>query len=1030
MTDIASLNDQFSSPIFFHGKKLLELGRVNPSFFKANLPAYVIISGIIDENNTKYETKLTVKNQEDKTKFTSQCTCKLWNSDDHCAHSVALWLKCLDLLHSQDKLPNLMTSYSSTEGVTAERFGTIVKTPQQLHGSKMNSTFTSLYYTLTNRKNIAFDSPKKFEGKLVLNFHLAEEDQNLLPLITSDRHFSYVWSYVDQTGQEIKEISLFDVHYLFNWRTGDFYYLPTDIAELVRKLKIFSPPQDIDEFLRLTKTFEKKDFIELQMNGTPFSELELSDMKWNFFVDETDRKSFLKLKVQLTNPENQVLHPPMLLQLWASEGGWLNSFRQKNDAMAFIKTLCLDFDHETQLYKKHIHPSSKKVYITEWLDLIFAGEDILHFDLADKKLYRLDTVLFKKLMLALEVCFQDQAFKSSFFHMEDRNVALYIPKNVLMEGLTSFYQQLLQYDIPLYYRDQAIKTWKNTIRFERQKNHVDWFEVDLIVNSEDYELIKNADIQGNYFLSTNGLTLLTDKERDLLRFMKRYVKSDAEEKKEGDGIRRFGLSLKRARVFELFELKKFGIEGALTPEEEAFCERVLTMQNMPQYPLPERYVSIARPYQVTGYQWLRFLYEHKFGACLADDMGLGKTLQTIMLLQSLKSELKKVLIISPVSILFNWKSELEKFSDLKYSIYYGQDRDIDSDAQIILTTYGLLKREALTSVNGDPFDIVIFDEVQHLKNIRSLGANAARQLKAKFRICLTGTPVENDLSEFFNIMDLSVPGVWGELSLIKSQTKNRLIARQTVKPFILRRTKAQVLQELPEKIENLVYLDFNDEEKQYYADRLKDIQLQMLNTQYQKRYGDILKSLLELRQLCLWQSKPHFKSTKIDFLIENLEQILEEGHKVIVFSQFTTYLDFIQNKIRERNWKYSRIDGSQTIKKRSEEVERFQNGDSQIFIISLKAGGFGLNLTAASYIFLMDPWWNPAVEKQAIDRAHRIGQENKLTVYRPIIKHSVEEKVLVLQQAKSELFNDLMAEDNQEFYSGKLTMDDFKNLLS
>jgi SNF2 family DNA or RNA helicase len=197
-----------------------------------------------------------------------------------------------------------------------------------------------------------------------------------------------------------------------------------------------------------------------------------------------------------------------------------------------------------------------------------------------------------------------------------------------------------------------------------------------------------------------------------------------------------------------------------------------------------------------------------------------------------------------------------------------------------------------------------------------------------------------------------------------------------------------------------------------------------------KRYGEVLKSLLELRQLCLWQKHPTLHSTKIDFLMETLETLVEEGHKTLIFSQFTTYLDLIENKIRVAGWKHARIDGSQTIKKRGEQVELFQNGDAQIFLISLKAGGFGLNLTAASYIFLMDPWWNPAVERQAIDRAHRIGQENKLTVYRPIIKESVEEKVLVLQQSKRELFRDLMAEDDDDYFSGKLTMDDFQHLLS
>ena len=646
----------------------------------------------------------------------------------------------------------------------------------------------------------------------------------------------------------------------------------------------------------------------------------------------------------------------------------------------------------------------------------------------------LNTKVFKKTFLAFLDSYGELGFKTTFYFKEDRKIVFQIPKNNLLEGISKFYKDLSPYNISIFYDQQQIRTWKSSIRFERNKEKLDWFQLDLVVSDDDLEVIKNAEITDNFLLSNKGLVLLSDEQKDLLRFMKRYTKFEGEKKDLGGtkGLSRFGLFLQRSRIFELFELKRLGIEGALTEDEEQFCEKIMTMQDMPQYDLHPRYKDLARPYQVGGYNWLRFLFEHKFGACLADDMGLGKTLQTIMLLQTLKETAKKILIICPVSILYNWRNELEKFSDLTYSIYYGEERDLKTDAQVILTSYGLMKKESFSSLGETEFDILIFDEVQHLKNIRSLGANAARQLKAKFRICLTGTPVENDLSEFYNIMDLCVPGVWGDLGIVKSasKNKNRLLARRTVKPFILRRTKDQVLKDLPEKIENHVFLDFSDEEKETYQQKLNAIRANMIAPGGSKRYGEVLKSLLEMRQLCLWQKQPQFQSTKIDFLMENLEQLVNEGHKTLVFSQFTTYLDMIENKIKVAGWKLARIDGSQTIKKRGEQVELFQEGDAQVFLISLKAGGFGLNLTAASYIFLMDPWWNPAVERQAIDRAHRIGQENKLTVYRPIIKNSVEEKVLVLQQSKQELFRDLMAEDDDQYFSGKLTMDDFQHLLS
>ncbi len=670
--------------------------------------------------------------------------------------------------------------------------------------------------------------------------------------------------------------------------------------------------------------------------------------------------------------------------------------------------------------------------MSDWIQLVTRDEEIPFFDPTFKKIFMLNTKTFRKVFLAFLDSFGEIGFKTSFYFKDERKIVFQVPKNNLLEGVAAFYQFLTPLKIPIFYDQQQIRTWKSSIRFERNRERLDWFQLDLVVSDEDLDVIRNAEMTDNFLLSSKGLILLSDEQKDVLRFMKRYTKFEGEKKETtSNGMSKFGLSLQRSRIFELFELKRLGIEGALTKEEEEFCQNIMTMENMPTYEVDKRYSEIARPYQLAGYNWLRFLYEHKFGACLADDMGLGKTLQTIMLLQTLKDSVDKILIICPVSILYNWKNELEKFSDLTWSIYYGDEREFKSDAKVILTSYGLMKKESFSTFAEENFDILIFDEVQHLKNIRSLGANAARQLKAKFRICLTGTPVENDLSEFYNIMDLCVPGVWGDLGLVKSasKNKNRLLARRTVKPFILRRTKDQVLKELPEKIENHVFLDFTHEEKEFYQQKLNSVRANMMGSG-SKRYGEVLKSLLEMRQLCLWQKQPQLLSTKVDFLMENLEQLVTEGHKTLVFSQFTTYLDMIENKIKVAGWKMARIDGSQTIKKRTEQVELFQNGDAQIFLISLKAGGFGLNLTAASYIFLMDPWWNPAVERQAIDRAHRIGQENKLTVYRPIIKESIEEKVLVLQQSKRELFRDLMAEDDDDYFSGKLSMEDFQHLLS
>ncbi len=1008
---------------------MIEHGRVSLSFMKGSFETYFIVSGIIAENNTNYESKISYKQGN----LTTQCTCKLWSAENPCHHAASLLLKFNELKdqHQGPGTGPIGMNFIAHDGVHAERYGTILKSAPQLPGAKMNSTFSSLQYTLTNRKVVHFPAPTRWKGKIKIDLIPASELDEYKEVLYIEDKFTYRFSWIDGEN-EFKEVSIFDVLYLFNWKTGEALDLTNELRELVSKLKLLDVIGDIQDFIRLFLPLRQKGIAELVIQGESWESFPVEDMEYRFSINPSPRKSFLNLELELYTQDQKLVPMPSPFLLFVSEQGWASSFRSKNDALLFFKTLIEDFDRETSFHKKYLHSASKKNLMNEWINLIVKDDEIPFFDPTFKKIFMLSPKTFRKVFLAFLDSFGEIGFKTSFYFKDERKIVFQVPKNNLLEGVANFYQTLLPLKIPIFYDQQQIRTWRSSIRFERNREKLDWFQLDLVVSDEDLEVIKQAEMTDNFILSNKGLLLLSDEQKDLLRFMKRYTKFEGEKKAgESKGISKFGLTLQRSRIFELFELKRLGIEGALTEEEEAFCQKIMTMEDMPTYDVDERYAEIARPYQLAGYNWLRFLYEHQFGACLADDMGLGKTLQTIMLLQTLKDKVKKVLIICPVSILYNWKNELEKFSDLTWSIYYGDEREFKSEAKVILTSYGLMKKESFSTFAEEHFDILIFDEVQHLKNIRSLGANAARGIKSRFRICLTGTPVENDLSEFYNIMDLCVPGVWGDLGLVRSasKNKNRLLARRTVKPFILRRTKDQVLKELPEKIENHVFLDFSQEEKDFYHQKLNSIRANMVSTG-SKRYGEVLKSLLEMRQLCLWQKQPQFQSTKIDFLMENLEQLVTEGHKTLVFSQFTTYLDMIENKIRVAGWKMARIDGSQTIKKRTEQVELFQNGDAQIFLISLKAGGFGLNLTAASYIFLMDPWWNPAVERQAIDRAHRIGQENKLTVYRPIIKESVEEKVLVLQQSKRELFRDLMAEDDDDYFSGKLSMDDFQHLLS
>jgi len=1037
MNEVSALVEAgYSDSVRFQARKLVELGRVSLSFIKGQLDVHLVVSGIVGDNNTTYETKFTWRKEGQV--FQAKCNCPLWPQEGTCVHGAALWFRWQQFTAAgaDQKLKTTAGPSFFGEGVTPVHMGMMVKQASYLQGAKPSSTFGSVSYQLLNRKVVTYPAPIKWSGVLVVDLLPASEEENLKDLPSTQGKHIARFSWKDEQGVESKDISLFDVFTVFNWRTGVALDLPHELMETMKRVKQLDPWLTVNEWLRIFKETRDKDILDLRLEGMDWKQIVPQPVQIRFGIMPSTRKSFLNLQIELTDELNRLVEPPEPFKIFVTEGGWGGSFRTKNDSSTFYHHLVEDFGRETLIHRKHLHGASQKQRIQDWVDVVINDSDVPFWDSHHRAFYTLSTSMFKKVMLALLDTLTEQVWRTVFSPPEERKIIMQLPKNTLLEGVSALHTRLLALSIPLMYNDVAVRNWKSAIRFERNQRRLDWFELDLVISDEDLEVIRSAEITDNYILTENGLVLLTDQEKDLLRFMKRYTKLEGEKKEGGaPGMRRFGLTLHRARVFELFELKRLGVDGALTKEEEAFCEQIMNLESMPQVDLPKRYQEIARPYQTTGFQWLRFLWDHGFGACLADDMGLGKTLQTIMLLQSLMDEgkIKRAIIICPVSILYNWKNELEKFSNLKWGIFYGEEREIPEETQVVLTSYGLMKKESLGAFAREDFDIIIFDEVQHLKNIRSLGANAARQLKAKFRICLTGTPVENDLAEFYNIMDLCVPGVWGDMSLVRSSSKakNRLLARRTVKPFILRRTKEQVLKELPEKIENHVFLDFTEIERENYQKRLDLVRTQMVNPTFTKRYGEVLKSLLELRQMCLWQKQgPSLYSTKVDFLMDNLSQLMEEGHKVLVFSQFTTYLDIIQDKIRANSWKYARIDGSQTIKKRTEQVELFQEGDAQVFLISLKAGGFGLNLTAASYIFLMDPWWNPAVERQAVDRAHRIGQENKLTVYRPLMKNSVEEKVLTLQQAKRELFRDLMAEDDDEYFSGKLTKDDFSMLLT
>ncbi len=455
-----------------------------------------------------------------------------------------------------------------------------------------------------------------------------------------------------------------------------------------------------------------------------------------------------------------------------------------------------------------------------------------------------------------------------------------------------------------------------------------------------------------------------------------------------------------------------------------------------------------RAYQREGLGWLKFLEDFHFGGCLADDMGLGKTVQVLASLQARSQNIAKgdhrpSLIVVPRSVVYNWQEEAARFTpQLRVTIYSGSQRqrllETLDHQDLIVTTYGVLRRDILRLKNIE-FDYVILDEAQAIKNPGSQAAKASRLVRARHRLALTGTPVENHLGELWSLFEFLNPGMLGRLPAFKGLAGNRTLGDATLasvaralKPFILRRTKEAVLDDLPEKTEQTLYCELGTSQRRLYKELRNHYRAALdrrIEEQGLKRSKiQVLEALLRLRQAAchpalIDPTRSDQASAKLEVLIEQLDEVVSGGHKALVFSQFTSLLALVKRQLTEHSITYEYLDGK--TRDRKARVDRFQTDPAcPVFLISLKAGGLGLNLTAADYVFILDPWWNPAVEAQAVDRAHRIGQNRPVFAYRLIASDTVEEKILELQQTKRELadailnasgsmIRDLSAEDLQ-----------------
>lgn len=474
---------------------------------------------------------------------------------------------------------------------------------------------------------------------------------------------------------------------------------------------------------------------------------------------------------------------------------------------------------------------------------------------------------------------------------------------------------------------------------------------------------------------------------------------------------------------------------------ESFRKRILKYDITKTAKTPIGFKGKLRTYQKEGLTWLTFLKDFESGGVLADDMGLGKTIQMLAFLLSRQKESKlPSLVVAPKSLVFNWLDEAKKFAPtLKMVRYVGEGRKKLSqeigDADILVTTYGTLRSD-IEKLREQEFDVAIIDEAQFIKNPKSQAAIAVKQLRAKHRLALTGTPIENSIQDLLSILEFTNPGLLRFPAGQDAPKDVESALARLLRPFMLRRTKEAVLTELPDKSEQVLFCEMGAEETEYYSvirDRYREsIEQSVAKNGLAKSKLHVLEALLRLRQAAchaglIDETKLGVPSSKLEMLQSRIKEVIAEGHKVLVFSQFTSLLSIVKTTLDADKITYEYLDGQTTDRKTP--VDRFQSEDGPpVFLVSLKAGGTGLNLTAADYVFILDPWWNPAVESQAISRAHRMGQKNKVIAYRLVARGTVEEKILELQKKKKDLAESIVSEDKD--FMKKLSKEDLANLLA
>ena len=615
-----------------------------------------------------------------------------------------------------------------------------------------------------------------------------------------------------------------------------------------------------------------------------------------------------------------------------------------------------------------------------------------------------------------------------------------------------FVETMKEMNVPLLGFDQLRNFRFSTVKPSTQvriSSGVDWFDARVQVAFGDQQ-VRIADIKQAL---SNKLSVVPLHDGSLGILPEDWLKKYSLLFRVGDG-KGDRLRLSRYQFGVIDELYDQRDGEELQVELEERFDKLRSFKRIKKLPPPTHLKNILRPYQITGFHWLNFLQETGCGGILADDMGLGKTLQALSMLEHFETKTGnlRALVVCPTTLLYNWENEIKKFTpNLEYFIHHGGQRtrlveDLEPH-HIIITTYGTLRSDILL-LQRLSFDYVILDESQAIKNPSSKVAKAASLLNCQHRICMSGTPLQNNTFDIYAQMNFLNPGLLGSTDFFRNEfatpidkfgeEEQKLHLRKLLYPFILRRTKEQVAKDLPEKTETILFCEMEAEQRRIYDAFRNDFRDKVLGTIDAVGIGrsqlTILQGLMKLRQICdspAILNEPE-KYPNHSIKLEELSREITENisdHKALVFSQFLGMLSLIRKKLEEQGVQYEYFDGSTSVQDRQKAIDNFQhNSECRVFLISLKAGGVGLNLTAADYVYIVDPWWNPAVEQQAIDRTHRIGQTRNIFAYRMICKDTVEDKIIQLQEKKRLLAKELISDDAG--FVKKLSRDDIEYLFS